>query len=100
MERFIREQAFFHTGCLINLGQNATFVYTVCASTIEAWASSFISAILALPDPAITEVADATHPMATLGIAVAASVLTALALAPLDIIRTKFATYMALELIR
>lgn len=56
---------------------------------MEAWSTSFISAILSLPDPGVTEIADSTHPMASLGIAIVASAITALLLSPLDVIRTK-----------
>ncbi|KAF8253131.1 mitochondrial carrier [Wilcoxina mikolae CBS 423.85] len=70
-------------------GTNATFIYSVLASTMESWTTSFISAVLSLPDPGVTEIADSTHPMASLAVAVAASTLTALLLSPLDVIRTK-----------
>lgn len=70
-------------------GQNATFVYSVLVSTVESFANSFLAALLSLPDPGATEIADSTHPLATLGVAVAASALTALILSPLDTVRTK-----------
>lgn len=70
-------------------GTNATFIHSVLVSTMEAWSTSFLSAILSLPDPGVTEIADSTHPLASLGVAIAASALTALLLAPLDLIRTK-----------
>ena len=56
-----------------------------------AWSTSFLSAVLSLPDPGVTDVADSSHPMASLAVAVAATALTALLLAPLDVIRTKLA---------
>ncbi|KAA8910432.1 mitochondrial carrier domain-containing protein [Sphaerosporella brunnea] len=70
-------------------GTNATFIHSVLVSTLEAWTTSFLSAVLSLPDPGVTEIADSTHPLASLGVAVAASALTALVLSPLDLIRTK-----------
>ena len=70
-------------------GTNSTFVYQVLKSTLETWSSSFIAAILSLPEPGLTEIADSTHPMASLGVAIAASAITALLLAPFDIIRTR-----------
>jgi len=71
-------------------GTNATFIHSVLVSTMEAWSTSFLSAILSLPDPGVTEIADSTHPLASLAVAIAASALTALLLAPLDLIRTKW----------
>jgi fusion and transport protein UGO1 len=66
-----------------------TFVHAVLVKTVEAWAASFLSAIFSLPDPGVTDIADSTHPMASLGISIAASTLTALMLSPVDTIRTK-----------
>lgn len=61
---------------------------------MEAWSTSFLSAVLSLPDPGVTDVAHSSHPMASLAVAVAATALTALLLAPLDVIRTKLAASM------
>ncbi|KAF3937002.1 hypothetical protein ABW19_dt0209371 [Dactylella cylindrospora] len=70
-------------------GSNSTFVYTILTSTIETWTQSFLSAILNIPDPSITEVVDSPSPLTALCIVVASSALTALLLAPLDIVRTR-----------
>ncbi|KAF3910009.1 hypothetical protein AA313_de0202919 [Arthrobotrys entomopaga] len=70
-------------------GSNSTFVYTVLTSTIEAWTQSFLSAVVNIPDPSITEVIDSPAPLTALCIVVASSAITALLLAPLDIVRTR-----------
>ncbi|KAL7274364.1 hypothetical protein RUND412_002734 [Rhizina undulata] len=70
-------------------GQNSTFIYTVLMSTLESWTSSFLSAVLSLPDPGMTEIAESAYPLASLGVAVAASAITAMILSPLDIVRTR-----------
>ncbi|CUS07482.1 unnamed protein product [Tuber aestivum] len=70
-------------------GQNATFVYNILMRTLESWTGSFLSAVLSLPDPGMGEIADSADPLASLGVAVAASTITALILAPIDIVRTR-----------
>ncbi|KAF3902588.1 hypothetical protein ABW21_db0207849 [Orbilia brochopaga] len=70
-------------------GSNSTFVYTVLTSTIEAWTQSFLSAVLNVPDPSLTEIIDCPTPLTALCIVVASSAITALLLAPLDIVRTR-----------
>jgi fusion and transport protein UGO1 len=77
-----------------SIGTNATFIHSVLVSAMETWTTSFISAVLSLPDPGVTDIADSTHPMASLAVAVAASTLTALLLSPLDVIRTKSALFL------
>ncbi|KAF3921932.1 hypothetical protein ABW20_dc0102013 [Dactylellina cionopaga] len=70
-------------------GSNSTFVYTILTSTIETWTQSFLSAVLNIPDPSITEAIDSPAPLTALCIVVASSAITALLLAPLDIVRTR-----------
>ncbi|PWW78603.1 mitochondrial carrier [Tuber magnatum] len=70
-------------------GQNATFVYNILMRTLESWTGSFLSAVLSLPDPGMGEIADSADPLASLGVAVAASTIAALILAPIDIVRTR-----------
>ncbi|RPB09216.1 mitochondrial carrier [Morchella conica CCBAS932] len=70
-------------------GQNSSFLYGILERTIESWAGSFLSAVLSLPDPGLTEIADSAYPLASLGVAVAAAAISAVVLAPLDIVRTR-----------
>lgn len=72
-------------------GQNSSFLYNVLLKTLESWTGSFLSTVLSLPDPGVTEIADSTYPLASLGVAVAASAITAIILSPLDIVRTRYA---------
>lgn len=60
-------------------------------TTLESWTSSFLSAILSLPDPGVGEIADSAYPLASLGVAVAACTITAVILSPIDVVRTKYA---------
>ncbi len=81
-------------------GTNATFVYNVLLKTIESWMRSLLSALLNLPDPGLSpsvgvgvgglDIVDSPSPLMSLGIAVAAAGIAGLALAPLDIIRTRY----------
>lgn len=77
-------------------GSNATFVYAFLLKTVESWSRGVFSAMFNLPDAGVvgaigaaSDVADSPYPWATLAVAVAASVATALILAPLDLVRTK-----------
>ncbi|KAJ8101758.1 mitochondrial carrier domain-containing protein [Lipomyces tetrasporus] len=70
-------------------GTNVTFVQNIMFTTLESWLSAFFSAVLSLPDPALLEIADSSHPLVSLVASVAATTLTALVLSPLDIVRTK-----------
>ncbi|KAH8126103.1 hypothetical protein FP744_10009611 [Trichoderma asperellum] len=76
-------------------GANATFLYTVLQSLIENWSRSFLSAVFNVPDlgvkDSIERVVDiaSPYPWASLLVAAAAAVTTSLALAPLDLIRTR-----------
>jgi len=88
---------YFHGtgGCGIKIGlrerigQNATFVYNILMRTLGSWTGSFLSAVLSLPDPGMGEITDSADPLASLGVAVAACTITALILAPIDIVRTR-----------
>lgn len=75
---------------------NATFIHSLLLTTLENWSRGVFSAIFNVPDPgaivglgAVTDVIDTPYPWASLGVAVAASVVTGLLLAPLDLVRTK-----------
>ncbi|CAZ86337.1 unnamed protein product [Tuber melanosporum] len=81
-------------------GQNATFVYNILMRTLESWTGSFLSAVLSLPDPGMGEIADSADPLASLGVAVAACTVTALILAPIDIVRTRLVITPPTELPR
>lgn len=72
-------------------GQNSSFVYGVVLRTLESWTGSFLSAVLSLPDPGLTDIADSTYPLFSLGVGVAASAIAAMILSPLDIVRTRYA---------
>ncbi|THV71820.1 hypothetical protein D6D00_07539 [Aureobasidium pullulans] len=83
---------------------NATFIYNVLVKAVEGWTRNLLSALFDLPDPSSLasvpaevvagamgglDVADSPSPLASLGIAVAASAIAALLLAPLDLVRTR-----------
>ncbi|KAK9470747.1 uncharacterized protein V1510DRAFT_422043 [Dipodascopsis tothii] len=71
-------------------GTNISFLQTVAASTLDSWLSAFFSAVCSLPDPAVLDsLSDSPRPLLALVVSLAASTLTSLALAPLDIVRTK-----------
>jgi fusion and transport protein UGO1 len=77
-------------------GSNITFLYVLASKGIESWARGLLSAVFNVPDPGVTtalgpsaDVLDTNYPWASLGLAVAAAVLTGLTLAPLDLVRTK-----------
>ncbi|KAF8468153.1 mitochondrial carrier domain-containing protein [Kalaharituber pfeilii] len=70
-------------------GQNANFIHWVLESTVNSWTNSLLSAILSIPDPAIGDIADSPNPALSIGVAVASSVIAALVLSPLDIVRTR-----------
>ncbi|KAK9364784.1 mitochondrial carrier domain-containing protein [Lipomyces kononenkoae] len=70
-------------------GTNVAFVQNIIFTTFESWLSAFFSAIFSLPDPSSLEIADSSHPIVSLIASVTATTLTALALSPLDIVRTK-----------
>ncbi|ATY61546.1 mitochondrial fusion (Ugo1) [Cordyceps militaris] len=74
---------------------NATFLYTVLHSLLENWSRSFLSAVFNVPDLGLKEDIDriidiaTPYPWASLFIAATAAVVTGLALAPLDLVRTR-----------
>jgi fusion and transport protein UGO1 len=77
-------------------GSNATFVYAFLLKTFENWSSGLISGLFNVPDPgmiaglgAVVDVVDSPYPWASIGVAVAASIVTGLILSPLDLVRTK-----------
>ncbi|EHK26163.1 uncharacterized protein TRIVIDRAFT_79689 [Trichoderma virens Gv29-8] len=76
-------------------GANATFLYTVLQSLLENWSRSFLSAVFNVPDLGVKDNIDrlvdiaSPYPWASLFVAAAAAVTTSLALAPLDLIRTR-----------
>lgn len=81
---------------------NSTFVYNILLKTIETWSRSMLSALLNMPDASLagvgtslaggsTNILDSSNPMASIGIAVAAAGIAGLILAPIDMIRTRYA---------
>lgn len=76
-------------------GSNATFLYTVLQSLLENWGRSFLSAIFNVPDLGVKDDIDrlidiaSPYPWVSLFVAGAAAVATGVALAPLDIVRTR-----------
>ncbi len=82
-------------------GSNATFLYTVLHSLLENWSRSFLSAIFNVPDLGLKEDIDriidiaTPYPWVSLFVAATAAVATGLALAPLDLVRTRYAPSMA-----
>lgn len=77
-------------------GTNTTFVYGILLKTLESWARGVLSALCNVPDPGIIaglsaaiDVGESPYPWASLGVAVAAAAIAGIALAPLDLIRTK-----------
>ncbi|KAK0759073.1 hypothetical protein N5P37_008562 [Trichoderma harzianum] len=76
-------------------GANATFLYTVLQSLLENWSRSFLSAVFNVPDLGVKDNIErlvdiaSPYPWASLLVAAAAAVTTSLALAPLDLIRTR-----------
>ncbi|PTB69634.1 mitochondrial carrier [Trichoderma citrinoviride] len=76
-------------------GANATFLYTVLQSLLENWSRSFLSAVFNVPDLGVRDNIDrlvdiaSPYPWASLLVAAAAAVTTSLALAPLDLVRTR-----------
>jgi mitochondrial fusion and transport protein UGO1 len=78
-------------------GSNATFLYTILQSLLENWGRSFLSAILNVPDLGVKEDIDrlvdiaSPYPWASLFVAGAAAVASGVLLAPLDLVRTRYA---------
>ncbi|KAF2021358.1 mitochondrial carrier [Aaosphaeria arxii CBS 175.79] len=80
-------------------GTNATFIYNFLLKTSESWTRSFLSALLNVPDPGLMgasasgfgglDIIDSPSPLMSLAVAVAASAVAAVVLAPLDLVRTR-----------
>ncbi|KAI0805604.1 mitochondrial carrier domain-containing protein [Xylaria sp. FL0064] len=76
-------------------GTNATFLYSILHSLLENWGRSLLSALLNVPDLGFKDDVDrlvdiaSPYPWASLCVAATAAVATGLALAPLDLIRTR-----------
>ena len=78
---------------------NSTFVYNVMFKTIESWTRSLLAALLNLPEPAVVslpgtggigiDIVDSPDPLGSLAVAVLASGIAGLLLAPLDLTRTR-----------
>lgn len=73
-------------------GVNTTFILDAMQVTLEAWLSGFFSSISGVPDPHFLEISHSPTPGASLATAVTASVVTAVLLAPLSIVRTRMIT--------
>lgn len=81
-------------------GTNVTFVYNFLLKTSESWTRSLLSALLNVPDSALLgsaangigglDIIDSPNPLVSLVVAVAAAAIAGLALAPLDLIRTRY----------
>jgi fusion and transport protein UGO1 len=79
-------------------GTNSTFIYSALLRTIENWAASFLAAVLNAPDASVggigtvgSEMLDTAYPWTSLAIAVGAAAIAGVVLAPLDVVRTKYA---------
>lgn len=71
-------------------GTNITFIQSIMHSTLDSWLTAFFSAVLSLPDPFVLDtLSDSPRPILSLLITLTSTTLTSLALAPLDIVRTK-----------
>lgn len=70
-------------------GVNTSFILDAMQVTLEAWLSGFFSSISGVPDPHFLDISHSPTPGASLATAVTASVVTAVLLAPLSIIRTR-----------
>lgn len=73
-------------------GVNTTFIMDAMQLTLEAWLSGFFSSLSGVPDPHFLDITHSATPGASLATAVAASVVTAVVLSPLSIIRTRMVT--------
>jgi fusion and transport protein UGO1 len=80
-------------------GTNVTFVYNFLFKTTESWTRSLLSALFNVPDPGLMgssasgigglDIIDSNSPLLSLAVAVAASAIAAIAVGPLDLIRTR-----------
>ena len=82
-------------------GTNSTFVYNVLLRTIETWTRSLLSAMLDLPDATLlslgsplgsVSILDSPNPVASVAVAVGAAGIAGLVLAPIDMVRTRYAS--------
>ncbi|KAB8360854.1 hypothetical protein FH972_024588 [Carpinus fangiana] len=81
-------------------GTNVTFLYGVLLKGIETWTRSMLAALFNLPDPGLVgaafggvgglDIIDSPSPFASLVVAVSASAVAGVVLAPLDMIRTRW----------
>ncbi|KAI0462414.1 hypothetical protein LJB42_003906 [Komagataella kurtzmanii] len=69
---------------------NTTFIYNTLFATIEAWISGFISPLLSIPDPYFVDVIHSSDPSKALVLILAASVVTAVILQPIELINVRF----------
>jgi mitochondrial fusion and transport protein UGO1 len=76
-------------------GSNATFIYNVLQSLLENFSRSCLSALFNVPDLGVKDDIDrlvdiaSPYPWASFFVAAAAAIATGLALAPLDLVRTR-----------
>lgn len=83
-------------------GTNCSYIHSILLSTITSFTRSFLSALLALPDPGLSfqlsstftyagglDVLSSPSPLTSLAVAVSAAGIAGIVLAPLDIVRTK-----------
>ena len=61
--------------------------------SIEIWLSSVLAAAFALPDPTLFDMLDSPTPGLSLAAALAATAITALVLAPLDLYRITYCPF-------
>lgn len=73
-------------------GVNTSFLLDAMQVTLEAWLSGFFSSVSGVPDPHFLDISHSPTPGASLATAVTASVVTAVLLAPLSIVRTRMVT--------
>ena len=78
------------TGTGLTEGTNSTFAYTVLFESIQTWLSSLLAATFALPDPTLFDILDSPTPGTSLAAALAATAITAIVLAPIDIYRVTY----------
>ena len=75
---------------LLISGSNSTFAYSVLFDGIETWLNSLLAATFALPDPSLFDILDSPTPGVSLAAALAATAITALILAPIDLYRITY----------
>ena len=83
-------------------GTNSTYLLSILSSTIASFTRSFISALLAIPDPGLSfqlsplstyagglDILSSPSPLTSLAVVISAAGIAGIVLAPLDIVRTK-----------